>query len=468
MLGTALDIKRWLHHDRDTPFAERLQRDREIGERIAAGSIDARVLAWWSELAKDDVLAVGERVETLRGFATVALFILGLVMGAALAGVAFGYRGQYPVNLFALLGVLVGIPMVLLLATLLLLPARVPGFGRAMSGLNLGRWVGVLLDRVSEMDLFAAFPGSGKPAPFARWQLLVFTQWLAIGYFVGVVAVAWLLVVFTDLAFGWSTTLDLDARSVHGWFLALAAPWSAWIGVAVPDLTLVEVSRFFRLEEGGMSIDRVEQLGNWWPFVLMVILVYGLLPRLVLLGVGTWRVRVAIGNLLRDDAEVTAMLDRLSAPNASFGPVAGSAATLEEDGFSAPGTLAPGESTGVLIWNGALSTDAGSGWIASRLGIAAPPTIRANIMQSADEQRSALAVMTNVDRLVIFVKGWEPPILEFSDFLDVVREVLGREPSLMVVPIDVHGGSVLEADRGVWARAVGRADGHTYVVGAQS
>jgi hypothetical protein len=468
LLGTALDIKRWLHHDRDTPFAERLQRDRAIGERMTARSPDARVLAWWSALSKDDSLAIGERVEALRGFATVGLFTLGLVMGAGLAGVAFGYRGQYPVNLFALLGVLVGIPLVLLLATLLLLPVRLPRFGRAMSGLNLGRWVGVWLDRVSDVELFAAFPGSGKPAPFARWQLLVFTQWLTVGYFVGVIGIAWLLVIFTDLAFGWSTTLELDSTTVHGWFAGLAVPWSAWLGVAVSDPALVEASRFFRLEEGGMPIERVEQLGNWWPFVLMVILVYGFLPRVMLLGVGTWRLRVAIGNLLRDDAEVTALLDRLSAPNASFDVVSGSSATLDEDGFSAPGTLAPGESTGVLIWNDALSTDAGSKWIAGRLGVANTQTVRVNIMQSMDEQRSELVAMTGVDRVVIFVKGWEPPILEFSDFLDLVREVLGREHSLMVVPIDVHGASVLEADRTVWARALGRADGHTYVVGAKS
>ena len=472
MLGTALDIKRWLQQDRDTPFAQRMQRDRAIGKKISATSDEARVMAWWAELPRDDSVAIGERVETLRGIATAALFALGLVMGAALAGVAFGYRGQYPVNLFALLGVLVGIPLVLMLITVLLLPGRVPGFEaahRAMSGLNLGRWVGVWLDRVAAMDVFTALPGSGKPAPFARWQLLVFTQWLTVGYFVGVISVAWLLVVFTDLAFGWSTTLEAHAGVVHGWFAALATPWSAWVGIAVPDLALVEASRFYRLEEGGMPIDRVERLGDWWPFVLMVILVYGLLPRLVLLGVAGWRLQVAVGNLLRDDAEVTALVDRMSVPNVSFDDVPPSASPHEDGGFSAPGTLAPGESTGVLIWNDALSSGAASAWIADWLTIEPPRAIGVNIMQGTDVQRSELATLTDdVDRLVIFVKGWEPPILEFSDFLDVVRDALGSKPSLMVVPIDVQGMNVVEADRVVWARSLGRADRRTYVVGAHS
>ena len=78
--------------------------------------------------------------------------------------------------------------------------------------------------------------------------------------------------------------------------------------MASPDLALVEMSRYYRLEDQ-RAID-VARLGAWWPFVLMCVLVWGLLPRLVFAGVAQWRQRAAERVFLREHPEVTALLHR--------------------------------------------------------------------------------------------------------------------------------------------------------------
>jgi hypothetical protein len=66
------------------------------------------------------------------------------------------------------------------------------------------------------------------------------------------------------------------------------------------------------------------------------------------------------------------------------------------------------------------------------------------------------ASAAHVQRALVLTRGWEPPLLEFNDFLGLVRESLGGDVSLTVVPVDVTGSRVDPGDRAVWAQALGR------------
>jgi len=483
MLAEAVDIRRWLREDRRTPYADRIARDRAVGRELQARRDLDRVLGWWRRLDADAPgprtppgANLGRRVEAGRRFAAAALAVLGFMVGCAVAGVAFGYDGRYPVNLFTLLGVLVGLPLLMLLFTLSLLPGRLPGL-RALqtvaAGMSPGRWVGAWLDRVLDAELFAPGLLGGPVSAFSRWQLVVFSQWLALGFFAGALAVALLLVTFTDLAFGWSTTLELEAGLVHAVVAALSSPWGGWLPQAAPDAALVEASRYFRLEEARLPPERVARLGEWWPFVLMTVLVYGALPRLVLLVVGVWRLRRATRALLLDDPEVTALLDRLEAPLVALGGD-GAEEQVGQDraGLPPPAEAITAEGLLLLIWNGAAPPDEARHWLATHIGVEPEATAEVGILQSEAEQRQALtaardAVAGRVRRVVLITKGWEPPLLEFMDFLGLVREALGSDASMTVVPLDVSRQRVRADDRDVWSRALARVrDSRVYVMDA--
>ncbi|MEX2326795.1 MAG: DUF2868 domain-containing protein, partial [Pseudomonadales bacterium] len=384
------------------------------------------------------------------------------------------YQGDDPVNLFALLGVLVGLPLLFMIGSLMLLKVRafIPASMRhAMAVLSPGRWVGNYLARHSSVNLFETVSQRPLRGAFARWQLLAFGQSFAIGYFVGVLIVALLLVVFTDLAFGWSTTLETDAQFVWRIFNVLALPWSAWLPLATPDLALVEASRFYRLENNVIDVATAAELGRWWPFVLMTILVYGLVPRVLLAVVSGWQVSRATRRLLAEGPQITALLDRLRAPAVSFdGPEEGETGT-DPQATALLAQLDLSEAGVVIIWNGVLAESEAQAWLAGK-GVGDAANIDAAERQSAAIQRENLQAYAqsrrgSASRVVIFTKGWEPPLLAFFDYLERVREVIGNDPVIMIVPLDLERQSITEEDREIWARALAaRDDPRLYVASA--
>lgn len=119
-----------------------------------------------------------------------------------------------------------------------------------------------------------------------RWQMLYYLNllWLLAG--LGLLVGFWLLLLFTDLAFGWSSTLiDGTPSRLFQW---LSAPWSALWPAASPDRALLEATRYVRIEPSAGDTARA---GDWWPFLMASLLVYNLLPRAVLAGMSRllWR-----------------------------------------------------------------------------------------------------------------------------------------------------------------------------------
>ena len=88
-------------------------------------------------------------------------------------------------------------------------------------------------------------------------------------------------------------------------------------------------------------------------------------------------------------------------------------------------------------------------------------------MESARWRTELESFPRDVRQLVIFTKGWEPPLLEFNDFVLFLRELVGSEVSLTVVPVGLSGTAVEVADRRIWARSLARlGDPRLYVADA--
>ena len=133
-------------------------------------------------------------------------------------------------------------------------------------------------------------------APAARWLFSFWSQLFSVWFNIGVLAAVSYLISFSDLAFAWSTTLNLDSAGFHRALQALSWPWHSVLPDAVPSPELIEISRYYRLEDGSLGASgaapaRAAQLGGWWPFLLAAIVCYGLLPRLLTLLVSWLRFR---------------------------------------------------------------------------------------------------------------------------------------------------------------------------------
>lgn len=275
--------------------------DRSARQALASAFVDACVPVEQRE---------GERFT--RGLRRAALLIggLGLLCGAFAARATLGYDGHTPVNVFVFLAVLV-LPQILLLVLLTYTAWRARGSPlAALLGTVGHRLAGRHAAQLGAVSARLALHGEAE-----RWLLFTLAQRAATAFNVGALAACLWLVAFTDLAFGWSTTLQVDAKAVQTGCDAIATPW-AWLWPeARPDAELVRASQWVRMPGhflgGGSLPEAVARSGRWWTFLVAALLVWGLLPRLLAWGYGAWRTRRALRRVELDDRRCDALFSRL-------------------------------------------------------------------------------------------------------------------------------------------------------------
>jgi len=94
----------------------------------------------------------------------------------------------------------------------------------------------------------------------------------------------------------------------------IALPWS-WLlphDWAFPDLEQIIGSKIV-LMEGNLRLTSAG-IVSWWPFLLGGVLVYGLLPRLLLLGWGSYQLHSGLNNLACDSASFRQLRRRMLTP----------------------------------------------------------------------------------------------------------------------------------------------------------
>jgi hypothetical protein len=76
-----------------------------------------------------------------------------------------------------------------------------------------------------------------------------------------------------------------------------------------------------------------------------------------------------------------------------------------------------------------------------------------------EDDRMALAALPAGDTrtIAIFTPAWEPPLLEFLDFLAALRERVGSAASIIVTPVAEDLEDVSPVERDTWAYAIGRS-----------
>lgn len=468
----AIDIPTWLAQDRAAPLRDRIHRDRTLGLAIGPGNRVARVRDWWRRLSVPERPSLGVRLRRARIALTLLVCGLSGAFGSGLATAALRYDGQYPVNVVPVFALLVGLPLALLLGSLLLIPSRLPLLGAvqdAVASINIGNLAAALIDRAggATRDGPTLAWGAGRRGPLARmakWQVLTLSQLAGLSFSLAATGTAFALVVVTDLAFGWSTTLDVTADQARTITNAIAWPWGSWLTQAVPSTDLVADSRFFRLSHASPPVPP-GRLTGWWPFLLMSLLTYGALPRAALLVIAGFRLRAATRGALLDDAGVRALLDRMDSVSLdSIGE-----GRHEPTGAVPIGPagrhrtfVRPGQ---VLAWD--LGNDPGliARWLAAHVDTATTPLLVGGDRLLREDAETLDALEIGATSLVlVLVKGWEPPLLDCIDFLVALRARIGPTPSILVVPLGLDGEAADDDATAAWVHAIARlGDPGTYV-----
>ncbi|MGE4605491.1 MAG: DUF2868 domain-containing protein [Myxococcota bacterium] len=479
-----LDLAEQLQLDEPRADAELRRRDRDSGRRTGGGRRE-RVLAWLAEVREGRDLYAATAIRSRR-LILAALVLLGWCLGFAAARIVYYYDGARPVNTIEVLGVFVAAPLGLLVLTAIaMLPAavrrRLPVVGALQDGLAVlspGRWQSALsrLLPQPQREAFGSALGRGRIhqrlfGDVQRWAVLLASQSFGVAFHVGALSGCLYLVLFTDLAFGWSTTLDIQSGELHRITQALSIPWAAWFSEAVPSISLIDATRYFRLGGGSLPgttrLDSIDpaSLGGWWSFCVAAMATYGLLPRLSTWALARYRFAAAVGFAFDRLPGLADLLDRLDNPLVeTISPDAERTGPPGTSSSVVPGREVATRRCAIVNWAGLdLADESLSSAIERGFGLRAICVRGAGGTHSLAEDRALLRSLAEMHQqadlaVVVGVRSWEPPVLEFVDFVSELRAELGDGAAIIVVPIALGtaGGpaAALETDHEQWRRRI--------------
>lgn len=248
--------------------------------RAAGGDLATRIHHRARWLAERDGLTTALH-HWLQGarLALIALALLAIISGAGLGFAALG-DGQAPVNVFWALGSLLGLNLILLIGWALGL------IFAGEQGATLGRlWLWL-------SEKFARDAKAAQLAPalllllqrhkLNRWALGVLVNGLWLLAMLSALVIVLLLMATRRYGFVWETTI-LGGETFVAMTQALGA-LPALLGFSVPTVEMIRASG-----DGALNIESARQA--WAAWLVGVLLVYGLLPRLCLALLCLWRWR---------------------------------------------------------------------------------------------------------------------------------------------------------------------------------
>ncbi len=101
----------------------------------------------------------------------------------------------------------------------------------------------------------------------------------------GILAIV-LKVFFSDVVFGWSSSVNISVELIKSIIDIISLPWSWFWESAVPSLDLVKESNYFRVNskfylDEIRNMQQIKSLGKWWEFFVASIVFYGIIPRFI-------------------------------------------------------------------------------------------------------------------------------------------------------------------------------------------
>ena len=340
------------------------------------------------------------------------MLLIGFTTGFAL----LSYSGAEPVNVIYLLFVMVAFPLLSMSLSLL-----------SMFTGNLGASFFAHFSPLYYLEKMLNFLPFAKKIRFnelpfslglSKWVFLQRVQLFSFLFSLGLFLALLMMIVSKDIAFGWSTTLQVTPESFQGVLSMLATPWQSFFPSAVPSLELVEISHYFRLGEklDANMIQNADKLGAWWKFLAMATLFYALLLR-----AGFWL--VAHAGFKRQLNKEFTTLDGVSNLLHEFQtPHVSTQAQNEEQHLELVSETVVALDEGlktkyhdVLAWN---FTEKNLLLLQDAFAVTSSSSHVVGGRNSFSEDQKIVAKLD--ENVLIYVKAWEPPTMDFMDFLEEI------------------------------------------------
>ncbi|MBN2234471.1 MAG: DUF2868 domain-containing protein [Opitutales bacterium] len=471
-----VDFECALSIDRRQPFESLIDRDKAflISKPRDTANRSSLFLEWirFRRKADSGYSWPGQTLSETWSILKWIVWIGSAIFGAAAATSLLVYNGTHPINVAWFLAILV-MPQVLFSLISLTFTVVVHPFGwvprpsATLAGrIMLRLWSVFLLRKNAAPHEEDASPGKELVARMAThrkwlgWKLYTFSHISGVAFNLGILCATLFLITFSDRAFGWQSTIRVDARHVHMWVERIAFPWAAiWEeGQGYPTLSGIESSRV-NLNAPPDQRDP-QALASWWSFLVLSIAFYGLIPRVVFAIYGSIRTRAGMASPFFDYSDAEDLWNRLHSDRVGFRPThsekqasSSNAPLLQKKWSKVSASSIPITSGGILLAPPDVIRLLGE----SRLSDAAETALGTTFSKVIPFKVESVPIATDTSHTLI-VEAWEPPIEESLQSIRQFAEGLGSMPlhilfTGMVIP-DGPLTKPAENDLEIWTNSL--------------
>ncbi|TNF44214.1 MAG: DUF2868 domain-containing protein [Epsilonproteobacteria bacterium] len=371
---------------------------------------------------------------------TFALVLIAFALGL-LAGIGLlSYSGREPVNVIYFIAVVIFFPLFTMLFTLLAM-VRASSSENVLIHLSPAFWMEKILSFMPA-KVEASLQTLQINPLLSNWIILKRSQIIVLFFSFGLLLALLGVVVTKDIAFAWSTTLHISPEALHDFLTMLALPWREFVPAAVPSLELIEQSQYFRLGEklNEEMIAHASQLGEWWKFLAFSTLFYAIFLRILMYFIATFGFNRAVKQSLLTLKGTAKLLREINEPIISTHAKRGESRFVPHE-----------KSYGQIVNTLDASYDNIHGWaipyeklllLGDSMQVIAPKHFEAGGANTFEEDSEVIS--KSHGEVLLFVKGWEPPTMDFADY---VSELTEKVDKVIVMPIGTKENAYEAADK---------------------
>lgn len=353
-------------------------------------------------------------------------FFLGFFSGLGL----LSYSGAEPVNVIYFMVMVIVLPLATMFITFISM-LRVNASQSILVHLSPAFWVEKILallpGRIQEnMKAFKLNP------LLSNWLVIQRSQVISLFFSLGLLFALFAIVVTKDIAFAWSTTLHITPEEFHVFLRHIAFAWEKVFPWAVPNMTLIEESHYFRLGDtvSTRMLSQAPELGEWWKFLAFSTLFYAIFLRIVMLLLTTFGFKRALKQSFLNLNAAKRLLSEMNEPLISTHakPMHDTHA-LDQHGYEN------------IIHTLDASYDSIQGWairkdvilvLGDSIGVLAPSHCKVGGTNSIEEDDEV--IFKSKGEVLLLGKSWEHPS---SEFLDYVIDLSKKVDKIIIMPIGV-------------------------------
>ncbi|MBC7658969.1 MAG: DUF2868 domain-containing protein [Chitinophagaceae bacterium] len=415
----------------------------------------------------------GSKIQRTYDLMSFIALAFGIISGMGLIEGLLRYDGSEPVNVIPFLAVYALLQIILLLnyvfkTFVYRLFKRLPG-GALLYFLREGalRWIesrgSLLSNRDKERPMIKAFARrlSQLHRPLLEKYAWKLVQIFGIACHGASLLTFLCLIFFNDYTFGWRTTLHVEADFLHTVVTILAAPFHWLGGDTAPSFEVIRASQFTRFGKSFMASGSdlgARSTAAWWPFLALVILTYGLIPRFLIWVSLTFSIKHTLSTLLFNDFRSEALWQRLTREQVEWipGGVLESAPTIQDQTLFNPSLQKTLGDCLVLRWRDFPASDSAiESYLVKNFGLKPIASLKSSgLVREQDALKNMLERHRQLP-LVVAADPWELPGEAIEKIRRLVREQGSPTSLILFAPIDSKADALtLAGDRTAWRHAL--------------